>query len=262
MALLEIRDLKTVFRTAAGDVAAVDGVSLSVEAGTTLGIVGESGSGKTVTALSIMGLLPETAVVTGGSIRLEGEELVGAAEPVLRGMRGSRIGMVFQDPASSLNPVYRVGTQIAEAVRLRDAVVPSVAAEVELLLRRVEMPDPAGAARSFPHQLSGGMRQRATIAMALAREPELLIADEPTTALDVTVQAQILDLLARLRSERSMAMILITHDLGVVASIADAVVVMRQGQVVETGPVGRIFERPEHEYTMRLLEAMPRMEAR
>ncbi|RJQ51516.1 MAG: ABC transporter ATP-binding protein [Actinobacteria bacterium] len=259
MALLEVRGLKTSFFSDAGRTKAVDGISFSVDRGRTLGIVGESGSGKTVTALSIMGLLPDAARVIGGSVLLDGEELIGAPESRMRRVRGSRVGMVFQDPLSSLNPVYTIGAQIGEAVRLHDVGAASVDAEVELLLRQVEMPDPRSAARSYPHQLSGGMRQRATIAIALAGRPELLVADEPTTALDVTVQAQILDLLARLQSQSKMAMILITHDLGVVASVADNVVVMRQGRVVETGAVDALFAHPTDEYTKQLLDAMPRL---
>lgn len=260
MALLEVSGLKTSFFSEAGETKAVDGIDFSIDEGRTLGIVGESGSGKTVSALSIMGLLPESARVIEGSVLFAGEELIGASESRMRRVRGSRIGMVFQDPLSSLNPVYTIGAQIAEAVRLHHTEATSVDAEVELLLRRVEMADPRSAARAYPHQLSGGMRQRATIAIALAGRPELLIADEPTTALDVTVQAQILDLLARVERQSRMAMILITHDLGVVASVADDVVVMRQGRVVESGTVETLFAHPTDDYTKRLLDAMPRLE--
>lgn len=260
--LLEVRELKTSFFAEAEERAAVDGVSFAVEAAETLGVVGESGSGKTVTALSITGLLPEAAKVVGGSVLFEGIELVNAPEDRMQSIRGSRIAMVFQDPLSSFNPVYRIGSQIAEAIRLHapGGARGSVQAEVERLLRLVEMPEPAVAARAYPHQLSGGMRQRAMIAMALAGEPDLLIADEPTTALDVTVQAQILDLLARLREREGMAMILISHDLGVVASVADHIVVMRAGRVVEAGRIEEVFIKPRHEYTRALLDAMPKLE--
>ncbi len=260
--LLDVHDLKTSFFSGAGETRAVDGVSFSVEPGTVLGLVGESGAGKTVTALSIMGLLPDSARILSGSIRLDGTELVGAPEATVRAVRGSRVAMIFQDPLASFNPVYTIGEQIGEALRLDAHAGTSIRQDVEQLLELAELADPSVVARAYPHQLSGGMRQRAMIAMALARQPGLLIADEPTTALDVTVQAQITDLLARLQRERRMAMILITHDLGVVASIADRVAVMLAGRLVEVGSVNDIFTRPEHGYTRELLAAVPRVGVR
>jgi len=258
--LLEVNDLRVSFRTDAGEALAVDGVSFSVGAGETLGIVGESGCGKSVSALSILGLIadPPGRVLPGSSVRLRGEELLTAAPARLRDVRGGEVAMVFQEPMTSLNPVLRVGDQVAEAVRrhteLRgDAVNERVVA----LLDRVGIPDPASRARAFPHQLSGGMRQRAMIAMALAGDPELLIADEPTTALDVTIQARILTLLDDLRRERNMALVLITHDLGVVAQVADRVAVMYAGRIVEEGPSANLFSTPAHPYTIGLLRSIP-----
>jgi len=258
--LLSVRDLRTSFHTDQGVVRAVDGVSFDVRAGETLGIVGESGCGKTVTSLSILGLLPRPPAVIeeGSSIRFAGEELVGARERRLRALRGNDISMIFQEPMSSLNPVYSVGNQIAEALRLhlgmnrRAARVESIR-----LLAEVGIPDPERRVDEYPHQLSGGMRQRVMIAMALSCEPKLLIADEPTTALDVTIQAQILELLAALRQRHGMAVLLITHDLGVVAEVCDRVVVMYAGQVVETGDVNEIFADPRHPYTRGLLDSLP-----
>ena len=258
--VLEVNDLRVGFHTEQGEALAVDGVSFSVGAGETLGIVGESGCGKSVTALSILGLVadPPGRILSGSSVRLHGEELLTASPARLRDVRGGRIAMVFQEPMTSLNPVLRVGDQIAEAVRrhtkLRgDAVKERVVA----LLDRVDIPDPVGRARAWPHQLSGGMRQRAMIAMALAGDPELLIADEPTTALDVTIQARILELLDDLRREREMALLLITHDLGVVAQVADRVAVMYAGRIVEQGPSEKLFSRPAHPYTVGLLRSIP-----
>jgi oligopeptide/dipeptide ABC transporter ATP-binding protein len=258
--LLAVRDLRTWFE-GEGDVArAVDGVSLDVSPGETLGLVGESGCGKSLTALSILGLLPtgHARIQEGSSIRFQGRELVGASSETLRSIRGNEIAMIFQDPMSSLNPVYRVGEQIAEAVRLhlgfsrRDA-----RSEAVRLLREVRIPEPERLAEAYPHQLSGGMRQRVMIAMALSCSPSLLIADEPTTALDVTIQAQILELLMQLRAERDMAMLLITHDLGIVAQACDRVAVMYAGQIVETAEVRDLFERPAHPYTRGLLASLP-----
>lgn len=258
--LLEVSDLRVGFRTDQGEALAVDGVSFSVGAGETLGIVGESGCGKSVSALAILGLVadPPGRILPGSSIRLHGEELLTASPARLRNVRGGRIAMVFQEPMTCLNPVLRVGDQIAEAVRLHtelrgDAVKERVVA----LLGRVEMPDPAGLARAWPHQLSGGMRQRAMIAMALAGDPDLLIADEPTTALDVTIQARILELLDDLRRERELALLLITHDLGVVAQVADRVAVMYAGRIVEEGPSAKLLSRPAHPYTVGLLRSIP-----
>ena len=258
--VLEVNDLRVGFHTEQGEALAVDGLSFSVGAGETLGIVGESGCGKSVTALSILGLVadPPGRILSGSSVRLHGEELLTASPARLRDVRGGRIAMVFQEPMTSLNPVLRVGDQIAEAVRrhtkLRgDAVKERVVA----LLDRVDIPDPVGRARAWPHQLSGGMRQRAMIAMALAGDPELLIADEPTTALDVTIQARILELLDDLRREREMALLLITHDLGVVAQVADRVAVMYAGRIVEQGPSEKLFSRPAHPYTVGLLRSIP-----
>jgi oligopeptide/dipeptide ABC transporter ATP-binding protein len=258
--LLEVNDLRVSFRTDAGEALAVDGVSFSVRAGETLGIVGESGCGKSVSALSILGLIadPPGRILPGSSVRLRGEELLTASPARLRDVRGGEVAMVFQEPMSSLNPVLRIGDQVAEAVRrhteLRgDAVNERVVA----LLDRVGIPDPAGRARAWPHQLSGGMRQRAMIAMALAGDPDLLIADEPTTALDVTIQARILTLLDDLRRERNMALVLITHDLGVVAQVADRVAVMYAGRIVEEGPSASLFSTPAHPYTTGLLRSIP-----
>ncbi len=257
--LLRIHDLRTHFFTESGVAKAVDGVDLDIMPGEVLGLVGESGSGKSVTALSIMGLAGAGARVEG-SVRLEGQELLGAAEEELREVRGARIGMVFQDPSSSFNPVYRVGDQIDEAIRAHRGLS---AAETRELTRQalgtVGVSDPERLAGSYPHQLSGGMGQRAMIAMALVLEPTVLIADEPTTALDVTIQAQVLALLARLNRERDLATILITHDLGVVAEVADRVAVMRTGRVVEEGSLDQVFYEPRHPHTRELLEALARL---
>jgi ABC-type dipeptide/oligopeptide/nickel transport system ATPase component len=257
--VLEVDGLRVGFANEAGVTQAVDGVSLELGAGEVLAIVGESGSGKSVTALSIMGLAGAGARVEG-SVRLEGQELLGAAEKELREVRGARVGMVFQDPSSSFNPVYKVGDQIDEAIRAHRALS---AAETRELTRQTlgaaGVSDPERLARSYPHQLSGGMGQRAMIAMALALEPTVLIADEPTTALDVTIQAQVLALLARLNRERDLATILITHDLGVVAEVADRVAVMRTGRVVEEGSLDQVFYEPRHPHTRELLEALARL---
>jgi oligopeptide/dipeptide ABC transporter ATP-binding protein len=258
--LLSVRDLRTWFFTDQGVARAVDGVSFDVSERETLGIVGESGCGKTVTALSLLGLLPRppARVIEGSSIRFLGEELVGASEKRLRALRGNDISMVFQEPMSSLNPVYPVGEQITEALRLHRRLGRKAArAEAIRLLDEVGITEPGRRIDEFPHQLSGGMRQRVMIAMALSCEPKLLIADEPTTALDVTIQAQILDLLAALRESHGMAVLLITHDLGVVAEVCDRVAVMYAGQVVETGTVYEIFAEPAHPYTLGLLGSLP-----
>ncbi len=262
MALLEVTDLRTYFRTDAGLARAVDGVSFQVERGEVLGIVGESGSGKSVTSLSIMRLIPEPPgeIVAGSSIRLKGEELVGAPEKRLRQIRGNDVAMIFQEPMTSLNPVFPVGEQIAEAVRLHRGVGKEAArARAIELLGLVGLPDPEQRVDVYPHELSGGQRQRVMIAMALSCEPDLLIADEPTTALDVTIQAQILDLLAELRRRLGMAIVLITHDLGVVAEVCDRVVVMYAGQVREQAPAAAIFGDPRDPYTQGLLSSIPRL---
>jgi oligopeptide/dipeptide ABC transporter ATP-binding protein len=263
--LLEVSDLRTYFRTDAGVVRAVDGVSFHVLPGEVLGIVGESGCGKSVTALSIMQLIPRPPgeLVDGSSIRFRGEELVGATERRLRELRGDDMAMIFQEPMTSLNPVYTIGDQIAESLRLHRSMTQRAARDRAIeMLRLVGIPAAETRVDDYPHQLSGGQRQRVMIAMALSCEPDLLIADEPTTALDVTIQAQILELLAELRARLGMAMILITHDLGVVAEVCDRVVVMYAGQVVEHGTVDRLFREPRHPYTEGLLRAVPRLGVR
>ncbi len=261
--LLSVKDLRSWFFTDQGVAKAVDGVSFEVREGETLGLVGESGCGKTVTSLSVLGLLPDppARIMNGSSISFGGEELVGAAEPSLRALRGNEISMIFQEPMTSLNPVYTVGEQIGEALRLHRGLNRKAArAESAQLLREVGIPDPEARLDEFPHRMSGGMRQRVMIAMALSCGPRLLIADAPTTAPDVTIQAQILDLLADLRERRGMAVLLITHDLGVVAEVCDRVLIMYAGQVVETGSVHEIFADPRHPYTKGLLESLPSLE--
>ncbi|MEU4385959.1 ABC transporter ATP-binding protein [Promicromonospora sp. NPDC023805] len=260
-ALLEVRDLTVTFQTPRGPLDAVRSLDLDLEPGGALGIVGESGSGKSMTSLAIMGLQPRAARRTG-SVRLRGRELVGMSEADLRRVRGDRIAMVFQDPLSSLNPYYTVGLQIEEAYRAhRPGVTRRAARKVAIAaLERVRIRDAARRVHHYPHQFSGGMRQRVMIAMALSMEPELLIADEPTTALDVTVQAQILDLLQEIRRETGTGLVLITHDLAVVSEITDHIVVMKDGVCVERGPVEQIFTRPQHPYTQALLDAVPRID--
>ena len=261
MALLEVHDLVTEFPTRKGVVRAVDGVTFDLERGEILAVVGESGSGKSVTSLSIMGLLQEPGHVAGGSITFDGKDLLAASEAEMEQVRGGQISMIFQEPMTSLNPVYRVGDQIVEAIRIHSDMSKKDAwARAVEMLRVVGIPSPEERARDFPHQMSGGMRQRVMIAMALSCDPKLLIADEPTTALDVTIQAQILDLIYKLRDEFNMAVLLITHDLGVVSEVADRVVVMYCGQVVEEGEKFEIFERPLHPYTLGLLNSIPRLE--
>jgi peptide/nickel transport system ATP-binding protein len=253
-----VQDLSVRFSTDDGAVHAVDRMSLSLSPGEVLGIVGESGCGKSVTALSILGLLPSTATATG-SVRLEGTELLGASRSRLRKIRGRTISFVFQEPMTSLNPVLRVGHQIEEVVREHMGLSRRAARErVVELLDLVHIPDPARRVDEYPHQLSGGMRQRVMIAMALACDPKILIADEPTTALDVTIQAGILDLLRELRARLGTSIILITHNLGVVADLADRVVVMYAGRKAEEAPVGELFAHPQHPYTIGLLGAVPR----
>jgi peptide/nickel transport system ATP-binding protein len=259
MALLEVRDLRTTFATDEGTVTAVDGVGFEVDGGRTLAIVGESGCGKSVTSLSVMGLVAAPGRVEG-SIRFEGRELVGLRERDWQDLRGNGMAMIFQEPMSSLNPAFTVGDQIAEGLRRHRGLTRAQAMERALeMLRRVRIPAPEQRLREHPHRLSGGMRQRVMIAMALACEPQLLIADEPTTALDVTIQAQILDLLRGLQRETGTAIVLITHDLGVVAEMADEVAVMYAGRIVERAPVAELFGRPEHPYTVGLLGAIPRL---
>jgi peptide/nickel transport system ATP-binding protein/oligopeptide transport system ATP-binding protein len=251
-----------VFATERGDLAAVDGVDLTVERGKTLGIVGESGCGKSMLSLSIMGLVPAPGRIAGGRIVFDGKDLARQPAEHLRALRGKRIAMVFQEPMTSLNPVYTVGYQIVEAMRAHEPHTPYALLKARAIeaLERVRITAPAQRFDAYPHQLSGGMRQRVMIAMALACSPDLLIADEPTTALDVTVQAQVLDLLREIQRDTGMAIILITHDLGVVAGMADDVAVMYAGRVVERAPVARIFDDPQHPYTLGLLGSMPRIE--
>jgi len=261
--LLEVKDLRTSFFTDAGEVRAVDGVSFAVAPGKLMGLVGESGSGKTASVLSIMRLLPERARVTGGAVLFGGRDLLSLSEPEMRAVRGAKIAMIFQEPMTSLNPVFTIGSQIGEAVRLHQHTSRRETLEHTIeALRLVGIADPERRVHDYPHQLSGGMRQRVMIAMALACKPKLLIADEPTTALDVTIQAQILDLLRELRAGSRAAIILITHDLGVVAEICDEVAVMYAGEVVERAPVEALFERPEHPYTVGLLGSIPRLDRR
>jgi peptide/nickel transport system ATP-binding protein/oligopeptide transport system ATP-binding protein len=260
--LLEVANLRVAFETEAGRAHAVDGVSFHIEPGEIVGIVGESGSGKSVTSLSLLGLVPNPPgrIEPGSTIRFRGEELVGAPEERLRQVRGNEIAMIFQEPMTSLNPVHTVGRQIVESLRLHRRLGKREAwARAVELLREVGIADPEARAHAYPHQLSGGMRQRVMIAIALSCEPALLIADEPTTALDVTIQAQILELILGLRERRGMAVLLITHDLGVVAEVCDRVVVMYAGQVVEEGPVQAIFQNPRHPYPEGLLGAIPRL---
>ena len=263
MALLEVVDLRTHFSTDDGEFPAVDGVSFSVDAGRTLAIVGESGCGKSVTSLSIMGLVPAPpGIIRGGSIKFEGRELIGAPAREMQDLRGNGMAMIFQEPMSSLNPVFTIGEQIVEGLLRHRSITRAEAVQQALgALRKVRMPAPEQRFHDYPHKLSGGMRQRAMIAMALACEPRLLIADEPTTALDVTIQAQILDLMRTLQRETGTAVILITHDLGVVAEVADDVVVMYAGRVVEQAPVAALFEAPQHPYTVGLLGSIPRLDA-
>src|SRR5438067_6657248 len=262
MALLEVNDLKTYFRTDDGVVRAVDGVSFTVDKGQTLGIVGESGSGKSVTCLTIMGLNPRRTAMSSGTAIWKGEDLLTASPKRLREIRGNEIAMIFQDPMTSLNPVHKIGDQLGEAMRLHEDVSKKQARTRALdLLKAVGIPRPERRIDDYPHQFSGGMRQRVMIAMSLINNPDLLIADEPTTALDVTTQAQILNLMNKLQEEFGSAIIIITHDLGVVAETADDVLVMYAAEVVEQGPVNQIFSRPHMPYTWGLLGSLPRLDA-
>ena len=259
--LLSVEDLRVEFATGDGVVHAVDGISYSVAAGRTLGIVGESGSGKTVSSLTTLGLTRGPRASIAGRILFEGRDLVPESEEDLRAIRGNEIAMIFQDPLSSLHPFYKVGWQLAEIMRAHRDVSKAAARDRAIeLLELVGIPDPARRVDQYPHEFSGGMRQRAMIAMALANEPKLLIADEPTTALDVTVQAQILHLLEELQDRLGMAIIIITHDLGVVAEIADEIAVMYAGRIVERGSTEQIFSSPQHPYTWGLLKSIPRLD--
>ena len=261
-ALLEVSGLRTSFKIeGGGEFAAVDGISFSVDSGRTLGIVGESGCGKSVTSLSIMGLLPKgQGRVSAGSIRFEGTDLATLGPEAMRTLRGNRMAMIFQEPMTSLNPAFTIGDQLIEGIRCHRDISAAEAREHAIaMLRRVRIPSPEQRIDEYPHKLSGGMRQRVMIAMALACEPQLLIADEPTTALDVTIQAQVLDLMRTLREETGTAIILITHDLGVIAELADDVAVMYSGKVVERAPVARLFAEPQHPYTIGLLGSIPKL---
>ncbi len=261
MTLLEVKDLRTSFFTDAGEIKAVDGVSFNLDRGRVLGIVGESGSGKSVTAYSIMQILAPTGKIVGGSVKLDGQELVGADEKVLRKVRGNRVSIIFQDPMTSLNPTYTVGHQLMEAILLHtDRNRKQARARALEMLQLVNVNEPKKRLRQYPFELSGGMRQRVMIAMALACEPDILIADEPTTALDVTIQAQILELMQDLQKKLGMAIIMITHDLGVVAQMCDEVIVMYAGSVCERGTADAIFYTPHHEYTKGLMRSIPRDE--
>ena len=259
---LSVRDLKTSFFTHVGEVKAVRGISFDVDQGEVLGIVGESGSGKSVTSLSIMGLLQHPGRVVGGEILFHGQDLLTYDQRQMRKVRGKEIAMIFQDPMTSLNPVYTVGNQIVEMILEHDKMSKAQArARAVEMLTLVGIPDPEKRIHNYPHEFSGGMRQRAMIAMALACDPKLLIADEPTTALDVTIQVQILNLIKRLNQQRDMTTILITHDLGVVATLCDKILVMYGGLIMEDGTAEDIFYRPRHPYTMGLLDSIPRVDA-
>ncbi|MBQ9388117.1 MAG: ABC transporter ATP-binding protein [Lachnospiraceae bacterium] len=258
MSLLEVKDLRTSFFTDAGEVKAVNGVSFNLDRGKVLGIVGESGSGKSVTAYSIMQILAPTGKIVGGSIKLDGQELVGSGEKVMRTVRGNKVSIIFQDPMTSLNPTYTIGHQLIEAIMLHTNRDRQQAKERAIeMLRLVNINEPERRMKQYPFEHSGGMRQRVMIAMALACEPDILIADEPTTALDVTIQAQILELMKSLQEELGMAIIMITHDLGVVAQLCDEVVVMYAGSICEQGTADEVFYNPKHEYTKGLLRSIP-----
>jgi len=258
MALLEVRDLRTSFFLEGGEARAVDGISFTLDAGAVLGMVGESGCGKSVTALSLMRLVPAPGRIVGGEVVFDGRNLLALDEHAMRAVRGAGLAMIFQEPMTALNPVFTVGNQIAEAVRLHRPVSRRAAWERTVeLLDEVGIPDPARRAHAYPHQLSGGMRQRVMIAMAISCEPRVLVADEPTTALDVTIQAEILDLLGALRARRRMALLLITHDLGVVAQQADEVAIMYAGRIVEYATVFDVFDHPLHPYTQALFRSIP-----
>jgi len=261
MALLEVKDLQVSFFTPAGEVKAVGGISFSLDQGKVLGIVGESGSGKSVTSYSIMQILEGNGKILSGSIKFQGQELVGAGEKVMKDLRGNRISMIFQDPMTSLNPTFTIGHQLMEGILLHTGRNKQQAWDRAVeMLRLVGVNEPEKRMKQYPHQLSGGMRQRIMIAMALSCEPDILIADEPTTALDVTIQAQILELMQKLQKEMGMAILLITHDLGVVAQMCDEVIVMYAGTICEQGTVDEIFYNPRHAYTRGLLRSIPTLE--
>jgi oligopeptide/dipeptide ABC transporter ATP-binding protein len=256
--LLEVRDLRTYFHTRDGVVKAVDGVSFDVHRGEILGLVGESGCGKSVTSFSLMGLVPQPGAIESGSVVFDGRDLLSMSRRELRRLRGDHISMIFQQPQSSLNPVFRVGAQISEVFEIHRDMKKAAGGEAAVeMLRKVGIPDPAERVKAYPHEFSGGMAQRVMIAMALACEPELLIADEPTTALDVTIQAQILDLMRGLQRDSNTAVILITHDLGIVAEMADRVAVMYAGEIVEETDVQTLFAEPKHPYTQGLIGSVP-----
>jgi len=262
MALLEVKDLHTSFFTDAGEVKAVNGVSFSLERGKVLGIVGESGSGKSVTAYSIMQILASTGKIVSGSVKLDGQELVNSGEKVMRTVRGNKISIIFQDPMTSLNPTYTIGHQLMEAIMLHTPRNKEQAkARAIEMLKLVNINEPEKRMNQYPFEFSGGMRQRIVIAMALACEPDILIADEPTTALDVTIQAQILELMNQLQKELGMAIIMITHDLGVVAQMCDEVIVMYAGSICEQGTADEIFYNPCHEYTKGLMRSIPTVDS-
>ncbi len=262
MSLLTVKNLKTSFFTPSGEVKAVDDVSFNLDAGTVLGIVGESGSGKSVTAYSIMQILSHPGRIVGGSVRLDGQELVGLPEEQMRPIRGNRISMIFQDPMTSLNPVFTIGNQLMEAILLHtDRNQQQARARAIEMLTLVGINDPEKRLGQYAYELSGGMRQRVMIAMALACEPDILIADEPTTALDVTIQAQILELMGSLQRKLGMAIIMITHDLGVIADMCDEVIVMYAGKVAERGTADEIFYNPKHQYTRGLLRSIPNIDS-
>jgi peptide/nickel transport system ATP-binding protein len=260
--LLDVQHLTVTFERAGSVLKVVDDLTLTIDAGETLGLVGESGSGKSVTALAILRLLQPPGKVTGGRILFEGRDLLRLQEAEMRSVRGGRVSLIFQEPMTALNPTMRVGDQIAEALTVHGVRHDEARHRTVDLLDAVRIPDPGRRARDYPHQLSGGMRQRVMIAIALACRPPLVIADEPTTALDVTIQAQVLEMLAELKQRFSLALLLITHDFGVIAEMADRVAVMRQGQLVEQGPVRQILREPTHDYTRRLLAAVPGMNPR
>ena len=262
MAMLEVRDLHTSFFTPAGEVKAVNGISFNLDQGKVLGIVGESGSGKSVTAYSIMQILEKTGKIISGSIKFNGEELVGAGEKAMKHIRGNKISIIFQDPMTSLNPTYTIGHQLMEAILLHTNRNKKQAYDRAVeMLRLVNVNEPEKRMKQYPFEFSGGMRQRVMIAMALACEPDILIADEPTTALDVTIQAQILELMQRLQKEMGMAIIMITHDLGVVAQMCDEVIVMYAGSICEQGTADEIFYNPKHEYTKGLMRSIPTLDS-